>query len=73
MEALLAEGRKRRFKTTGARAPVAPADVGGKANSKRSASSSGLDTGDSLSKLVEQVKRKAGDAGGRGKRAKVDG
>lgn len=72
MEALLAEGRKRRTKG-GARAPVAPVDVNGKAASKRSASASGLDNGDSLSKLVEQVKRKAGEAGGRGKRAKVDG
>ncbi|BGP18572.1 hypothetical protein JCM10213_003040 [Rhodosporidiobolus nylandii] len=69
MDALLAEGRKRRAdKNTKARAPVAP--VEGKPATKRSAPAA-EDGGESLSKLVEAVKRKAGDAGGRGKRAKT--
>ncbi|GAA5889156.1 hypothetical protein JCM6882_009758 [Rhodosporidiobolus microsporus] len=70
MEALLAEGRKRRStKTSKARAPVAPVD--GKAPAKRSLADGGAGEGESLSKLVEAVKRKAGETGGRGKRAKT--
>ncbi|GAA6003926.1 hypothetical protein JCM10207_006470 [Rhodosporidiobolus poonsookiae] len=69
MEALLAEGRKRRAtKQSKARAPVAPVD--GKAPLKRSLAGAG-DGGESLDKLIESVKRKAGEAGGRGKRAKT--
>ncbi|GAA6038371.1 hypothetical protein JCM8097_007615 [Rhodosporidiobolus ruineniae] len=73
MEALLAEGRKRRStKSSSARAPVAARDPSD-TNRKRSAAeaASGFETGESLSKLVDAVKRKAGDVGGRGKRAKV--
>ncbi|GAA5823102.1 hypothetical protein JCM11251_007487 [Rhodosporidiobolus azoricus] len=70
MEALLAEGRKRRStKTSKVRAPVAPAD--GKAPAKRSLEAGGAEEGESLSKLVEAVKRKAGETGGRGKRTKT--
>ncbi|GAA5986102.1 hypothetical protein JCM10908_006410 [Rhodotorula pacifica] len=68
MEALLAEGRKRRAeKNNKLREPVT-------ASEDRPARKRTLptDTGDSLDKLVEAVKRKAGDAGGRGKRTKVD-
>lgn len=63
MTALLAEGRKRRSKNHDVRAPVG-ADY---ARPKAAAD----EGGESLQKLVESVKRKAGDAGGRGKRAKV--
>ncbi|GAA5881012.1 hypothetical protein JCM3774_003068 [Rhodotorula dairenensis] len=69
MEALLAEGRKRRAeKNNELREPVT-------ATEDRPARKRALpeDSGDSLDKLVEAVKRKAGDAGGRGKRTKVDG
>ncbi|GAA5912201.1 hypothetical protein JCM5296_007509 [Sporobolomyces johnsonii] len=66
MDALLAEGRKRRAKTNTARAPVSAADVAAR---KRTAAAG---EGDSLSKLVEAVKRKAGETGGRGKRAKTE-
>ncbi|GAA5931529.1 hypothetical protein JCM1841_005539 [Sporobolomyces salmonicolor] len=66
MDALLAEGRKRRAKANTARAPVSAADVVAR---KRAAAAG---EGDSLSKLVEAVKRKAGETGGRGKRAKTE-
>ncbi|GAA5961747.1 hypothetical protein JCM8115_004756 [Rhodotorula mucilaginosa] len=68
MEALLAEGRKRRAeKTNKLREPVTTTE-------DRPARKRALpaDTSDSLDKLVEAVKRKAGDTGGRGKRTKVD-
>ena len=68
MEALLAEGRKRSAeKTNKLREPVTTTE-------DRPARKRALpaDTSDSLDKLVEAVKRKAGDTGGRGKRTKVD-
>ncbi|BGP34054.1 pre-rRNA-processing protein esf1 [Rhodotorula toruloides] len=71
MEALLAEGRKRRSdKHTKTRAPVtAPTENG---SVKRKAPESGeTGGGEDLNRLVEAVKRKAGDAGGRGKRTKT--
>lgn len=71
MEALLAEGRKRRSdKHTKTRAPVtAPSENG---SVKRKGPESGeTGGGEDLSRLVEAVKRKAGDAGGRGKRTKT--
>ncbi|KAM0746794.1 hypothetical protein T439DRAFT_329491 [Meredithblackwellia eburnea MCA 4105] len=68
MTALLAEGRKRRSKKHDVRAPVSGSgDVSG-----LKASTASVDHGaDSLKQLVESVKRKAGDVGGRGKRTKV--
>ncbi|BGP26426.1 pre-rRNA-processing protein ESF1 [Rhodotorula toruloides] len=70
MEALLAEGRKRRSdKQTRTRAPVtAPAENG---TVKRKDLASAENGRKDLSKLVEAVKRKAGDVGGRGKRTKT--
>ncbi|KAI5479550.1 hypothetical protein MNV49_003287 [Pseudohyphozyma bogoriensis] len=65
MDALLAEGRKRRAKKHDARAPVGAQERGVKVASKD-------DEGESLRKLVESVKRKAGDVGGRGKRSKLE-
>jgi len=65
MDALLAEGRKRRSKRSEARAPVNAAEI---ARKKATASSGG--DGESLNKLIESVKRKAGETGGRGKRSK---
>ncbi|GAA5859122.1 hypothetical protein JCM8547_004011 [Rhodosporidiobolus lusitaniae] len=71
MEALLAEGRKRRSgKTSKARDPIAPVD--GAASAKKRSADVSVDNGDSLSKLVDAVKRKAGETGGRGKRAKTE-
>ncbi|GAA5967029.1 hypothetical protein JCM3765_003684 [Sporobolomyces pararoseus] len=67
MDALLAEGRKRRAKRSEARAPVSAAEVA----RKKAASSTGGD-GESLNKLIESVKRKAGETGGRGKRSKTE-
>ena len=63
MAALLAEGRKRRSKTHDVRAPVGADYAKSRSNM--------ADEGDSLQKLGESVKRKSGDAGGRGKRQKV--
>jgi len=65
MDALLAEGRKRRAKRSEARAPVNAAEIA----RKKATTSSGGD-GESLNKLIESVKRKAGETGGRGKRSK---
>ncbi|GAA5969375.1 hypothetical protein JCM11641_008095 [Rhodosporidiobolus odoratus] len=68
MDALLAEGRKRRaVKSSKVRAPVVPTDGTQAPKRPRSAE----DGSESLSKLVEAVKRKAGETGGRGKRAKT--
>ncbi|GAA6011140.1 hypothetical protein JCM11491_006738 [Sporobolomyces phaffii] len=67
MDALLAEGRKRRSKRSEARAPVSAVEVA----RKKAAASSGGD-GESLNKLIESVKRKAGETGGRGKRSKTE-
>lgn len=64
MTALLGEGRKRRAKGHDARAPVGAPSVAG-SKPKHAA-----DEGDLL-KLVESVKRKAGETGGRGKRTKT--
>ncbi|SGY62034.1 BQ5605_C007g04643 [Microbotryum silenes-dioicae] len=67
MDALLTEGRKRRSNKLDARAPVsAPPLESVKQASKQSKES------DNLQQLVESVKRKAGDVGGRGKRTKTD-
>jgi hypothetical protein len=66
MAALLTEGRKRRSKMHDVRAPV-----GAPKSSVAKQAKVQVDEGESLKKLVESVKRKAGDAGGRGKRAKV--
>ncbi|TNY22543.1 Pre-rRNA-processing protein ESF1 [Rhodotorula diobovata] len=67
MEALLTEGRKRRAaKTDKARAPVAPSEDKPRAKVAPAPAES-----ESLRALAESVKRKAGDVGGRGKRAKV--
>ncbi|GAA5876894.1 hypothetical protein JCM16303_006324 [Sporobolomyces ruberrimus] len=66
MDALLAEGRKRRSKRSEARAPVNAVEVA----RKKSTASAGGD-GESLNKLIESVKRKAGETGGRGKRSKT--
>ncbi|SCV71558.1 BQ2448_3146 [Microbotryum intermedium] len=67
MDALLTEGRKRRSNKLDARAPVgAPPSEPTKQANKQSKES------DNLQQLVESVKRKAGDAGGRGKRTKTD-
>lgn len=63
MTALLSEGRKRRAKGHEARAPVSAPSTNGKAKAQ-------ADSGD-LMKLVESVKRKAGETGGRGKRSKT--
>lgn len=63
MTALLAEGRKRRSKTHDVRAPVGADYARPRAHV--------AEEGDSLQKLVESVKRKSQDVGGRGKRAKV--
>ncbi|GAA6061969.1 hypothetical protein JCM10212_005213 [Sporobolomyces blumeae] len=67
MDALLAEGRKRRAKRSEARAPVDASEV---ARKKAGASAGG--DGESLNKLIESVKRKAGETGGRGKRTKTE-
>lgn len=65
MDVLLSEGRKRRAKAHDPRAPVgAPV-----AKPKKEVR---LDEGEEMRKLVESVKRKAGDEGGRGKRSKVE-
>ncbi|GAA6057293.1 hypothetical protein JCM3770_001702 [Rhodotorula araucariae] len=67
MEALLSEGRKRRaVKTDKARAPVGPTE-----DKPRAKAPPAEAEGDSLRALAEAVKRKAGDVGGRGKRARV--
>ncbi|KAM0790681.1 hypothetical protein ACM66B_004540 [Microbotryomycetes sp. NB124-2] len=66
MQALLSEGRKRRSKKQDTRAPVASSPEG-KGVDKLSATGGE----DNLRRLVESVKRKAGEEGGRGKRAKV--
>ncbi|GAA5940616.1 pre-rRNA-processing protein ESF1 [Sporobolomyces koalae] len=66
MDALLAEGRKRRAKRSEARAPVNATEIA----RKKAATSAG--DGDSLNKLIESVKRKAGETGGRGKRSKTE-
>jgi hypothetical protein len=65
MNTLLAEGRKRRSKAHDPRAPVSAVVASSKKEVK-------VDAGADLKKLVESVKRKAADAGGRGKRNKVD-
>jgi len=66
MNLLLDEGRKRRAKNQSTRAPVgAPLSAGAKKERAQA------NEGESLSKLIESVKRKAGETGGRGKRAKV--
>lgn len=66
MDALLAEGRKRRSKRSEARAPVNAAEIARKKSTPTTAAD-----GESLNKLIESVKRKAGETGGRGKRTKT--
>lgn len=67
MTALLSEGRKRRAKGHDPRAPVGAPLNGVDRKAKRD-----VDEGDALAALVESVKRKAGETGGRGKRTKTD-
>lgn len=72
MEAILAEGRKRRAtKGDKARAPVVAPAEGGVSKKRAAAAADGSTDTDSLRALAEAVKRKAGDLGGRGKRAKT--
>ena len=63
MDALLSEGRKRREKLHIERTPVHQLD---RDNQKA------IDERNSLKILVDSVKRKAGEAGGRGKRSRTD-
>ncbi|GJN92441.1 hypothetical protein Rhopal_005471-T1 [Rhodotorula paludigena] len=72
MEAILAEGRKRRAtKGDKARAPVVAPAEGGASKKRAAAAADGSTDADSLRALAEAVKRKAGEVGGRGKRAKT--
>lgn len=63
MDALLSEGQKQRSKKREARAPVSAASLPTKNK---------VAEVEDWRKLAEAVKRKAGDVGGRGKRAKPD-
>lgn len=66
MTTLLAEGRKRREKNHDPRAPV------GAISATTPKIVKPVDEGADLKKLVESVKRKAGEVGGRGKRSKAE-
>ncbi|KAK4052393.1 pre-rRNA-processing protein esf1 [Microbotryomycetes sp. JL201] len=69
MQALLSEGRKRRAKKQDVRAPVALSATPSTSAKSDNAGANGGE--DNLRRLIESVKRKAGDEGGRGKRTKV--